>query len=104
MGLNVVLLLALYFVLDNRAYKKDLAAGLKPPSGGVKLRLTGAHNIIFMLVIVAAVILSGVLPKLPLFQDAAGNVLSIHIFGSVSLSYTAIIEIVMILASCLPVL
>ncbi len=63
MGLNVVLLLALYFVLDNRAYKKDLAAGLKPPSGGVKLRLTGAHNIIFMLVIVAAVILSGVLPK-----------------------------------------
>ena len=99
MGLNVVLLLALYFVLDNRAYKKDLAAGLKPPSGGVKFRLTGAHNIIFMLVIVAAVILSGVLPKLPLFQDAAGNVLSIHIFGSVSLSYTAIIEIVMILAA-----
>lgn len=101
MGLNVVLLLALYFFIDNRAYKKDLAAGLKPLSGGAKLRLTGAHNIIFMLVIVAAVILSGVLPSLPMFQDAAGNVLSIHIFGSVSLSYTAIIEVVMILVAAL---
>ena len=99
MLLNVALLLALYFILDNRAYKKDLAAGLKPPTGGAKIRLSGAHNIIFMLVIVAAVILSGVLPKLPMFQDAAGNVLSLHIFGNVSLSYPNIIEIVLILVA-----
>ena len=97
MGLNVVLLLLLYFVLDKRAYQKDLAAGLKHVSGGTKLRLLGAHNIIFMLMIVAAVILSGVLPKMPMFQDAAGNALSIHIYGEVSLGYASIIEILLIL-------
>ena len=99
MVLNVVLLLAIYFVMDQRAYRKDLAAGRKPLSGGAKLRLSGGHNIVFMLVIVLAVVLSGVLPGMPLFQDAAGNVLGIHIFGSVSLSYPTLIEIVMILAA-----
>ena len=99
MILNVVLLLAIYFVMDQRAYRKDLAAGRKPLSGGAKLHLSGGHNIVFMLVIVLAVVLSGVLPGMPLFQDAAGNVLGIHIFGSVSLSYPTLIEIVMILAA-----
>ncbi|MCI5843145.1 MAG: sodium:proton antiporter [Clostridiales bacterium] len=99
MVLNVVLLLAIYFVMDQRAYRKDLAAGRKPLSGGAKLRLSGGHNIVFMLVIVLAVVLSGVLPGMPLFQDATGNVLGIHIFGSVSLSYPTLIEIVMILAA-----
>lgn len=99
MVLNVVLLLAIYFVMDQRAYRKDLAAGRKPLSGGAKLHLSGGHNIVFMLVIVLAVVLSGVLPGMPLFQDAAGNVLGIHIFGSVSLSYPTLIEIVMILAA-----
>ena len=97
LALNVVLLLALYFLLDSRAYKKDVAAGLKPLSGGAKIRLLGAHNIIFMLMIVAAVILSGVLPMLPMFQDASGNALSLHIYGNVSLGYASIIEIVIIL-------
>ena len=99
MALNVVLLLAIYFVMDQRAYRKDLAAGRKPLNGGAKLRLSGAHNIVFMLVIVLAVVLSGVLPGMPLFQNAAGDVLGIHIFGSVSLSYPTLIEIVMILAA-----
>ena len=99
MALNVVLLLAIYFVMDQRAYRKDLAAGRKPLNGGAKLRLSGAHNIVFMLVIVLAVVLSGVLPGMPLFRNAAGDVLGIHIFGSVSLSYPTLIEIAMILAA-----
>ena len=99
MALNVVVLLAIYFVMDQRAYRKDLAAGRKPLNGGAKLRLSGAHNIVFMLVIVLAVVLSGVLPGMPLFQNAAGDVLGIHIFGSVSLSYPTLIEIAMILAA-----
>ena len=48
MILNVVLLLALFYVIDSRAYKKDLAEGAKQPevSGEhKKLRLNGAHNI-----------------------------------------------------------
>ena len=97
MLVNVVLLLGLYYILDTRAYKKDLAAGRHPVTGGAKLRLAGAHNIIFMLMIVAAVILSGVLPKLAMFQDAAGNALSLHIYGNVSLTYANILEIILIL-------
>lgn len=49
--------------------------------------------------IVAAVILSGTLPSMPQFQDAAGKVLGIHLFGEVELSYPAIIEIVIILVA-----
>ena len=96
---NVVVLLVVYFFLDRRNYKKDVADGRKPVSGGQKLGLAGAHNIIFMLVIVAAVILSGVLPGVPAFQDASGNVLAIHVFGSVSLTYPTLLEIVLILAA-----
>ena len=41
-------------------------------------------RIMRILMIVAAVILSGVLPGMPAFQDAAGNARGIHIFGEVS--------------------
>lgn len=101
MLLNVVLLLGLYFIFDSRLYKKDIAAGMKPVTGGAKLRLTGAHNIIFMLIIVAAVILSGVLPQLDMFQNAEGEVYALHIFGSVHLTVPNIIELIMILAAAL---
>lgn len=47
--------------------------------------------------IVGAVILSGVLPGMPAFQDGAGNVKGIHIFGEVTLSFPALIEIAVIL-------
>lgn len=91
---NVVLLLFLLFILDNRAYKKDLAEGLHPDQSEKKqpLHLNGAHNIIFLVMIVGAVILSGVLPKsVPLFAK------SIHFYGEVGLSYAAVLEIVLIL-------
>ena len=39
------------------------------------------------------------LPGMPAFQDAAGNVKGIHIFGEVTLSFPSIIEIVLILAA-----
>ena len=63
------------------------------------MKLRGAHNLIFLVMIVAAVILSGTLPSMPQFQDAAGKVLGIHLFGEVELSYPAIIEIVIILVA-----
>ena len=47
--------------------------------------------------IVGAVILSGVLPGMPAFQDGAGNVKGIHIFGEVIVSFPALIEIAVIL-------
>lgn len=97
--LNVVLLLALFFIIDNRAYKRDIAEGFKPEikreDERVKLHLDGAHNIFFLLVIVGAVILSGVLPTvIPAFGEG------ISIVGT-TLSWASIIEIVLILAAAL---
>ena len=59
------------------------------------------RSLIFLIMIVVAVILSGTLPGHPAFQDAAGNVKGIHIFGEVSLGYPALIEIAIILLAAL---
>lgn len=100
---NIVVLLSLFYLIDRNAYKKDLADGLLPESkkNPAKekrpLRILGLHNIIFLAAIVGAVVLSGVLPTLSAFQDAEGNVLGIHIYKEVTLTYPAIIEIAIIL-------
>ena len=96
---NMVILLFVFYHLDKRNYRRDLAEGRKPDISkpGTEFRIDGLHNIIFLIMIVAAVILSGVLPGMPAFQDAAGNARGIHIFGEVSLSFPSLIEIVLIL-------
>lgn len=95
---NMVVLLTVFYFLDRRNYRKDIADGMRPDISkpGTTIRLEGAHNIIFLVMIVIAVILSGSLPSLPVFQDAAGNVRGIH-FGEVVLGFPSIIEIAIIL-------
>lgn len=92
-ALNIVILLVVFFFLDRRAYKKDLAAGLTPPEGSPddKIHLEGVHNIIFLAMIIIAVILSGVLPSTKTFGG------SIPIYGETRLSYAALIEVAIIL-------
>lgn len=98
---NAAVLLFVFYWLDRRAYRKDIAEGRKPDISkpGTDMKLTGLHNLIFVVMIVAAVILSGVLPGLPAFQDGEGQVRGIHLFGEVKLAYPAIIEIVIILTA-----
>lgn len=97
--LNMAVLLFIFYWIDRRAYRKDIARGLKPDISkpGTEIKIRGVHNLVFLIMIVAAVILSGTLPGLPAFQDAAGHVKGIHIFGEVVLGYPALIEIVIIL-------
>lgn len=94
--LNVVLLLALYFIIDSRAYKKDLADGAKPKSSEKteKIGLEGAHNLIFLLCIVGAVILSGSLATINAFFGKG-----IKIEGEVTLTFATMIEMAIILLS-----
>ena len=103
MLLNVVILLTVFYFVDMRAYRKDIAIGRKPDISkpGTDVHIDGLHNLIFLVSIVVAVILSGVLPSLPLFQDETGAVLGIHIFGHVQLTYPVLIELVIILLSAL---
>lgn len=87
--LNVILLLALFFVLDTRALKKDLAEGLKYQESEKKepLKLVGKHNIIFMAMIVVAVILSSQIP----------NDVGIPIYKEIIFPLSSIIEVAIIL-------
>ena len=96
---NMVLLLIIFYFIDRRSYRRDIARGMHPDISkpGVEFRIDGLHNVIFLVMIVAAVILSGTLPSLSVFQDAAGNVLGIPIFETVKLSFPSLIEIVIIL-------
>lgn len=98
---NVILLLFVFYWVDRRAYRKDIAEGMKPDISkpGTEIKIKGLHNLIFLVMIVAAVILSGVLPGLSMFQDHAGNVLGIRLYKEVSLSIPSIIEIVLILTA-----
>lgn len=87
--LNVALLLLLFFVLDTRALKKDLAEGLEyqEPKKKEPLQLVGKHNIIFMAMIVVAVILSSRIP----------NDVGIPIYKEVIFPISSIIEVIIIL-------
>ena len=98
---NVVILLTIFYFLDRRAYRKDIGEGLKPDISkpGTEVHILGLHNLIFLAMIVAAVILSGTLPGMAAFQDAEGAVRGIHLFGEVTLTYPALIEVVIILVA-----
>ena len=95
----MAVLLFVFYWIDRRAYCKDIAKGRTPDISkpGTRISIQGLHNLIFIAMIVAAVILSGILPELPAFQDASGHTLGIHIYGEVVLTYPALIEIVIIL-------
>ena len=103
MAFNAAILLTIFYFLDKRAYRKDIVAGCKPDISkpGTTVSIKGLHNLIFLVMIVAAVILSGVLPTMPMFQDASGAVRGIHIYGHVTLTFPALIEIAIILVAAL---
>ena len=67
---NMAIILTIFYFLDRKAYRKDIAKGHRPDisKGGTEIKFEGGHNILFIIMIVAAVILSGVLPTLPIFQ------------------------------------
>lgn len=99
MFFNMAVLLFIFYWIDRRAYRMDIAKGLKPDISkpGTEVKIRGVHNLIFLLMIVAAVILSGMLPGLSMFHDAEGAVRGVRLFGEVTLGYPSLIEIAIIL-------
>ena len=96
---NMVILLVIFYFLDRRAYRKDIAEGRKPDirEPGTHFKIVGLHNLIYVAMIVGAVILSGTLPGMSAFQNADGTVKGLHILGEVTLGFPSIIEVVIIL-------
>lgn len=101
MFLNMVVLLVIFYWIDRKRYCRDMARGRKPDISrpGTKIQLRGLHNLVFLAMIITAVVLSGILPDLRIFQNAEGQVRGIPIFGEVVLSFPALIEMAMILAA-----
>lgn len=100
---NMAILLFVFYWLDMQAYRRDIAAGMKPDISrpGTEVRIRGLHNLVFLAMIVAAVILSGTLPALPAFRTADGRVLGVTLPGGVELTLPSVIEMVIILAAAL---
>lgn len=98
---NAAVLLFLFYWIDRKFYRDDIAKGLKPDirKPGTEVKIRGLHNLIFIAAIVTAVILSGTLPGMAAFQTAEGHVKGIKIFGEVTLGYPALIECAIILLS-----
>ncbi len=96
--INTAILMAIYLVIENRQYKKDLAEGNRPEPAAEKdrLRIEGAHNFIFIAMIVGAVILSSILPDV---SDVFNNGVAVQ--GEVVLSLSTITEIIIILLAAM---
>jgi len=107
MAFNAVILLAIYYFMDRYYYKKELVANpenlvLDENEKKEALRIDGIHNLIFLVMIVGSVILSGTLSKNPAFIDqATGALKGLHLYTHqghpIVMPYTNIIQITIIL-------
>lgn len=99
---NIVILSVVFLIIDTMLYKKELAAGRMPATmqaGATKepIKIEGAHNLIFIFMVVGAVILNGLLSSNPVFANIeTGELYGISILGVV-LPYTSIIQMGIIL-------
>ena len=98
---TVAVLLVIFWRLDTVNYLRDVAEGLRPDISrpGTEIRFEGLHNLVFLLMIIIAVILSGTLPGLPAFRTPDGGTAGLRILGEVTLGWPTVIECVIILAA-----
>ena len=91
--LNLVLVFGIFIFIDRKFYKKEIAAGRSPQNmigNDTKepIRIEGAHNLIFIAMIILGVVASGVLPQMfDFFADGAG----IHVYDAVVFPYAVIV-------------
>jgi Na+/H+ antiporter NhaD/arsenite permease-like protein len=102
--LNSAILLVVFFLMDRRLYKQEIAAGRKPPElpEGEKepIKVEGLHNLIFLAMIVGAVILSGILGTLDSWKDAAtGEIIGVPLPYGISLPMNNAIQMAIIVVA-----
>lgn len=99
---NVVLLIGLFVLVDRRFMRKEPRESyrqlelLTRADDRVPIHLQGWHNLLFLLVIIAGVILNGLIPQLGMFVDpATGRTFGLDVFGAhVGLEYVAQIALI----------
>ena len=98
----VVVLGIVFFVVDTVLYKKEIVAGRTPAGENVEkepIRIEGAHNFIFIIMVVGSVILNGVLSSNPMFANLETRELYGINIGGVVMPYTSIIQMAIILVA-----
>lgn len=102
LGFAVAVLGAIFFVIDTVLYKKELAAGRVPIQENVErepIKIEGAHNFIFIVMVVGSVILNGLLSSNPMFANPeTGELYGLNI-GGVVLPFTSIVQMSIILVA-----
>lgn len=106
MLMNIAILSILFFIIDTRAYKKELAAGRSPEdvmASGEKepLKIEGAHNFMFIGMIVFTVILNGKLGMMDSLKDANGVTVGLDVFEGIRLQINWFVQIIFILIAAL---
>ncbi len=85
---NMVIMFIVFILIDRYFYKKEVAAGRSPQDmtnnkAKEPIRIEGAHNILFIALIILGVIGAG-----------------IHIYDEVVFPYATVVEIILILLAC----
>ena len=86
--LNTALLIVIFITLDRRIIKREGQEGaealelMDKADDRVPIRIDGAHNFIFLALIIVAVILNGSIPQMEMFiNPETGKTFGIDIFG-----------------------
>lgn len=105
--LNTGLLLAAFALIDRHFVRKEGKEGQdaleleEKVDDKVPLRIEGAHNLVFLALIIVAVILNGAIPQMPMFLDETGEVFGIQIHEHVHLGFQYFLQIALILLAAL---
>lgn len=98
--LNMVILFTVFALIDHHYYNREIKEGRSPLDENAEkepIHIEGAHNIIFIILIVLGVLANGILPDMfPAFANGAG----VHIYDEIVFPYATIAEIVLILLAC----
>ena len=99
---NTVILLLLFALIDRHFIKKEGKEGLealqleRKAMGRVPFRIEGGHNIIFLGIIIAAVILNGTIPQMDMFLNSNGQVFGIEAYEGIHLGFNYFLQIILI--------
>ena len=102
--LNTALLIGLFIVIDRHYIKREGEEGKEAlalednADNRVPIRIEGAHNFLFIALIVVAVILNGAIPQMETFLDpSTGKTFGIDVFGvHVGVDYVVQIGLILI--------
>lgn len=102
MILNIAILTVVFILMDKHFAKQEFASGRSPQDmagndAKEPLKIEGAHNFIFIVMIVGAVIINGLLPNFAAFADqVTGEAYGINMLGVV-FPYSSLVQVAIIL-------